>query len=62
MFGCGKKKIVKTALTQEELNRLMAGMNSKQLKEFRKRQKELEDEEFDDFEDGFLMGMIFDDD
>ncbi len=63
MFGFGKKKNKKVMLSPEELQFLEANMSKKQLKEFRRRQKDLEDEEFEEgFDEGFLLGMIFEDD
>ncbi|MBQ8932658.1 MAG: hypothetical protein IJ061_00055 [Lachnospiraceae bacterium] len=60
MFGFGKKKnMVTVRLTQEELARLEAGMTPKQLKEFRQRQKDFQNESY---EDGFMMGYILGED
>lgn len=60
MFGFGSKdKTHDVRLTEKEIKQLEKNMSSKELKEFRKRQKQAED---DRFWDTMLMADLLDDD
>lgn len=60
MFGFGKKnRIHDVRLTEKEINQFEKNMSSRELKEFRKRQKEAEK---DCFWDMIMAGVLDDED
>ncbi len=57
MFGFNKKKTHLVLLTDMELNRLLSTMTPQEKKAFQRRQKDAENEAYENgFLDGFIIG------
>lgn len=58
MFGFGKSKTRDVRLTEKEINELKKNMSRSELKEFEKRQKQIESEQF---WDAMMLAELLDD-
>ena len=58
MFGLGKSKTQDVKLTEKEINELKKNMSRSELKEFEKRQKHIESEQF---WDAMMLAELLDD-
>ena len=58
MFGFGKSKTQDVRLTEKEINELKKNMSRSELKEFEKRQKQIESEQF---WDAMMLAELLDD-